>query len=281
MSARLILGTAQFGLPYGVTNSAGIPDNAKLSTIFTRAKALGITLLDTAVAYGKAQERIGQLANNQFQLITKIPQGLDIDELQDCVNSAMITTRSTHFYGVLFHSQDDLLNYDFDARLSQLVAIKQQGLMTHIGVSIYDLDAVLPLLKNPDITLIQIPLNVLDNRASKAIYWLKKHRPELRIHIRSAFLQGALLSNPTGLPAQLTILQNEVETYLEFCEHQQVNPGVAALNFVLQHPVDGVVVGVTTEKELQQVSQWFQQAATLKLNIPKRPFHEQFDPRCW
>ena len=53
---RLSLGTAQFGNSYGVTNKNGIIETNSAERIIREAFEKGINYLDTAQAYGKAEE---------------------------------------------------------------------------------------------------------------------------------------------------------------------------------------------------------------------------------
>ncbi len=59
----VILGTAQWGLDYGVTNPAGPPvGRCDPGELVAAARDAGIGSLDTAPAYGDAEERIGRAA---------------------------------------------------------------------------------------------------------------------------------------------------------------------------------------------------------------------------
>ena len=68
---KLVLGTVQFGLPYGINNQSGVPTDDELGEIFSTAKEAGIKILDSAQGYGNAEERLGKLSKNEFQIITK------------------------------------------------------------------------------------------------------------------------------------------------------------------------------------------------------------------
>ena len=57
---KLILGTVQFGLDYGINNKSGIPSSNIIKQILDYAMSNGIEILDTAEAYGISQQRIGQ-----------------------------------------------------------------------------------------------------------------------------------------------------------------------------------------------------------------------------
>ena len=54
MTPQLCLGTAQFGLAYGITNATGqVPEDA-VAPLLLQAQEAGICWLDTAQAYGNA-----------------------------------------------------------------------------------------------------------------------------------------------------------------------------------------------------------------------------------
>ena len=52
---RLSIGTAQFGLDYGITNKVGIVDQSEVRSILREASLSGVKSVDTAYAYGCAQ----------------------------------------------------------------------------------------------------------------------------------------------------------------------------------------------------------------------------------
>ena len=58
MNSKLILGTVQFGLNYGINNTIGMMSEDKVFELLENAYDLGITTLDTAEAYGNAHSVI-------------------------------------------------------------------------------------------------------------------------------------------------------------------------------------------------------------------------------
>ena len=73
MNSKLILGTVQFGLHYGVNNTTGKPSKENIKSILDSAYNSGIQLLDTAEAYGDSQNKIGEYhknSTNKFNIIT-------------------------------------------------------------------------------------------------------------------------------------------------------------------------------------------------------------------
>ena len=71
---KLLLGTAQWGSRYGVSNTQGVTSGGEIKNILDKAYASGISLLDTAPDYGDSESKIGIADANGFNIITKIPK---------------------------------------------------------------------------------------------------------------------------------------------------------------------------------------------------------------
>ena len=71
-SRRLALGTVQFGLPYGIVNPAGQVSHDEAVAIVNHAWAMGLDTLDTAIAYGESEQRLGEIGVEQWQIISKL-----------------------------------------------------------------------------------------------------------------------------------------------------------------------------------------------------------------
>ena len=70
---RLALGTAQFGLTYGVANSAGQVVGSSVALILARAADAGVDTLDTAVAYGESEAVLGRAGLSGWKVVSKLP----------------------------------------------------------------------------------------------------------------------------------------------------------------------------------------------------------------
>ena len=72
-TSKLALGSANFGLDYGVANNSGRISECALSDILSFAQGAGVKVIDTAQAYGDSESRIGALCDgSQFNFVTKI-----------------------------------------------------------------------------------------------------------------------------------------------------------------------------------------------------------------
>lgn len=281
MTTKLVLGTVQFGLNYGITNSSGIPSDHEVKSILDLAENHGVEILDCALAYGSAHERLGRLNNHNFKMITKIPNRMPSTEIRNSLEEALLQSKVEKFYGVMFHSPEDLQSDDAAEKMAVLQDLKQLGLIEKIGVSVYNARVLDGLIEDWGIDITQLPLSLLDQRAINVIAAIKEKYPHVEIHSRSVFLQGAMLTNPDNLPEKLSYLKNCVKEYLQFCEQKSMDPGVAAMTLPIQAGVDGIVIGVTQKQELEQVVGWFEQAQESQFDIPYWDYHEQFDPRNW
>ena len=70
---KLALGTAQFGLEYGIANQAGPVPLDEVKNIIRHAALRGIDTLDTAIAYGESESALGKVGVNGWNVITKLP----------------------------------------------------------------------------------------------------------------------------------------------------------------------------------------------------------------
>ena len=78
---KLVLGTVQFGLDYGVNNQSGQVQQSEVNKILQLAKESGIKKIDTSSAYGTSESVLGKsLSENnlQFHIISKYPQSCHI-----------------------------------------------------------------------------------------------------------------------------------------------------------------------------------------------------------
>lgn len=188
INRKLIIGTAQFGMPYGIANYNGQVGKIEVEKILNFAYKAGINTIDTATGYGNSENIIGhhlkKHINQRWFIITKVNGSKDklYNQLSQSIDK-LGTTPS----GVLAHSIDDYLETIF---CNEPDKIKKNFVIEKVGVSIYTeehIDRVLAV-KIPDI--IQCPLNILDTRLYRNGILDKMKENGLEIHVRSVFLQG-------------------------------------------------------------------------------------------
>lgn len=278
---RLALGTVQFGMQYGITNRAGVPDAAQLAQILDWAMTQGIGDLDTASAYGDAHQRLGEFGVRDFRVVSKMPAHIEPYAMEASLIKILSQLNCDRLFGLLLHAQEDLLDAQAEARFAQLQRLQAAGLINRIGISVYDGDALLQICARFPIDMVQCPVNPLNRGCEAALQWLAKHRPQVEIHLRSIFLQGALLCDPESLPQHLRGLRQGVMDYQQACRSQNVHPGVAALAYLRRFDPELAVVGVSSLAELQEIAAWHKTAAEATVDLPEIPYLPEFDPRAW
>ena len=143
-TARLVLGTAQLGMPYGIANSTGQPDFDTAVEIVKTAWEFGIREFDTAQAYGESETVLGKVfsslgISNDVKVITKLDPGLEPHQeqkIKQAVNRSLERLQLPSLYGLLLHREGwvDNLNQGLEKTLAALV---QDGVVNHLGVSLY------------------------------------------------------------------------------------------------------------------------------------------------
>ena len=208
MPSSLCIGTAQFGLNYGVTNKKGMVSIDEVQKIIDNAYNSGIIYLDTAQAYGQSEEILGKTIRKtqNFKIISKIslPESIQnetkLEKILDTkFSKSLKNLRKKDIHALLIHKVKDLRsNYGNDFLL-WLKNLKTNGLVKRIGISVYDFEDISHFdLSNFDI--VQLPISIFDQRFLKEGYLENILESGCKIHIRSIFLQGLILAKNSALP---------------------------------------------------------------------------------
>ena len=211
-TSRLVLGTAQLGMNYGISNKTGQPDLKTAASIVKTAWESGINEFDTAQAYGQSEQVLGRCLKNigitnKAKIISKFNP--DIDHLdRAALNSAL--TRSLNnleiesLYGLMLH-REDMLDF-WETRLEKhLMGMVDSGRVEHIGVSVYSPEKAIQALNIEGISVVQLPTNIIDSRFEKAGVFDLADDMRKTIYIRSIFLKGLLFMSPESLPEHMLL----------------------------------------------------------------------------
>jgi aryl-alcohol dehydrogenase-like predicted oxidoreductase len=260
---KLALGTVQFGLNYGIANQSGQISLAQAREVLALASLHGIADLDTAIAYGDAEARLGQIGVQGFRVITKLPPlpatlRAGVGDVGDWGKAQLAASLKRlgvgSVYGLMLHRSTDLLGPQGPALIQALEDLQSEGWVQKLGISIYapsELDAVMPLARWG---LVQAPFNLLDRRLQTS-GWLQRLKDlGVEVHARSAFLQGLLLTSADALPAKFlpwVALWQRWQTWQSATACSALG---ACLAFVQSFSeVDRVVVGVDGPAHLQGI----------------------------
>ena len=277
---KLALGTAQFGLDYGVTNSEGKVQVEEVELILGCAKENSINTLDTAASYGNSEEVLGSIGISDFQIITKtIPLKNGVDEVIKHFQQSLTFLNKSSVNGLLIHNVNEIEHKNFNTLFKELTELKRQGLVNKIGFSIYTPEQVDFLLKNFDFDLIQVPFNIFDNRLIQGGQLQALNNKGIEVHARSVFLQGVILDF-NNLSNYFSPWKKEFSIYQETVKDNGLSLLECALNFVLNiREIDKVLVGVNSERQLKEIIQ----AVKRRSNLSAYPINDinLLNPSLW
>lgn len=296
--SELVLGTAQFGLDYGIANMSGQLDFATVSSILAAAKRLGVRWLDTAHAYGDSESVLGRAfkAGLDFRVCTKIGAGLDgaddpLEALGRQLNSSLHRLGLERVDILLMHDAGLLLGRHGDAVAAWLDQLKRAGVVGAWGASVYASAEARGLLERHRPDWVQLPCNVLDQRLLEDGTLEALRARGVKVQVRSALLQGLLLADPSRLPDELAAAREPLLRLRDAAREQGATPLALALAFVDAQPaIDQVVLGALSTAQLEECALALQACGA---RTPCREFNDRdwsalgckelaiVDPRCW
>ena len=239
--SKLMLGTVQFGMNYGVANTTGRPSFEAVKTILKTAYDGGVTALDTAPEYGDSEEVIGRALaelglSDRFKIVTKIPklpEGCDAEKfIAESLENSLRKLRIDRAAAALLHAEADF------PYLDALKSMVKRGLIEAAGVS---LNTVAHRDDGENADCLQVPASLLDRRFDNCF---GKGR---RVFVRGAYMQGMLL-----MPEEKVFIPEVVERRRKL-EKLNLPMAELALRFLFSKPEPtSVLTGVETVDQLEE-----------------------------
>ncbi|MBX7088650.1 MAG: aldo/keto reductase [Leptospirales bacterium] len=255
--SRIALGTVQFGMAYGVA-SAGQVRRDEVAQILGHAWDKGIRALDTAVAYGESETVLGEIGVSGWTLTTKlsaVPVEADPESfMREAAESSLRRLRVSSIHALLMHNPAQLLNEGGDRIFRALAKLRDEKLVSRVGVSVIRAEEAIELCSRFDLDVVQAAMNIFDRRmeASGALRVLKDAHAE--VQIRSVFLQGLLLMDSQTRPAKFDRFQSAWQRWDEWLKEKGTTALSACLSFALQIPgADRIVLGVDSLRHLREI----------------------------
>lgn len=288
---KIGLGTVQFGLDYGVTNSTGVVSRDVCSSILEVAGAGGIRILDTAAAYGDSESVLGELlpaCGYTFDIVTKtVPlctnevTDSEVNALRMNIDRSLTRLNIDCFDTLLVHHAEDLLLPGSDLLYDELIRAIDNRTVKRIGFSAYDERQVESILGKYEFSIVQLPVSVFDQRLIKSGTLRALKKEGIEVHARSVFLQGLLLQGSV-IPERFAGWAEIIVSYHQFLATTGLSPLAAALGFVASLSEVGVVlVGVTSERELAQCLAAYTEDMSVDFSEFSVKDVDLIDPRRW
>jgi len=285
---KLGLGTAQWGLNYGISNSFGRPTDEEVAHILDHARSAGICLLDTAHMYGNAESRIGILDTQGMQLVTKMPALAQAARpglrgfMESSFKSSLESLKVDRVYGYLAHRSDDIIGKDGKEVQEFLAELRDSGKADKVGVSVYEAYEIREVLQvfKPDI--VQLPLNILDQRLLHDGTLAELKLSGVEVHVRSVFLQGLLLLDLDRIPNYFKPILPLLSKWHAMAAEQGLTLLGASLSFVRDiAEVDKIIVGVESLAQLLEITRSYKTPVTMDSSGLAIDDPKWLDPRRW
>jgi spore coat polysaccharide biosynthesis protein SpsF len=285
-ASRIGIGTVQFGMAYGIANPHGQVAAATAGEILRTARAAGVRLLDTAAAYGQAEQVLGGLisADDGFRIVTKtMPGAGSIAATIERARQSHRVLGGRQVHGLLVHSAAELRAADGPALWLALQGLQDEGLFARIGISAYGTDDPLDLARRFRPDMMQLPVSVLDQRLVRSGVLRGLKELGVEIHARSLFLQGAIFLDPVKLPLCLGHAAPRLRAFQARLAEFGLSPVEAGMGYPLSvQEIDYALVGITTVEEGRQI---LRAAAQDRSGVPWHEFaiddEVLLDPRQW
>lgn len=256
MSSGLVLGTAQWGMPYGIANRHGQPSGAEVDRVLQLAQDAGVRTLDTARAYGDSEAVIGERvgADRGWRIVTKLdpdvggaPQAA-LDRVEASVARSLRLLRRERLDVLLLHRWHHRHAYE-GALWDRLRQYKRQGVIGRLGMSAANPQEAMEAAEDPEIEVMQVATSLLDQRLVRAGFFHRAEARHAEVFVRSAYLQGVVFLPAEDLPSHLRALGGHLQAIQAFAtEHGRTSADVC-ISFVKSLGCH-VVVGCETASQL-------------------------------
>ena len=257
---KLALGTVQFGMDYGINSGIKVEQNEVLK-IVNLARKSGIKLIDTAQLYGSSEKVLGNVNTVDFDIVTK-SRAFEQDIINENEANLVINDldhslkllKQKSLYAFLVHHGEDLLKPGGEMIFNKLQILKEQGLVKKIGFSAYIDNQLIKIIERFDIDIIQLPMNILDNRLINNGLLNKLYTRGIEIHTRSVFLQGLLLMDMDKRPKYFDRWSNLWKFWYEWLTDNKLSPLEASIRYMISKPeISRVLVGVDNKEQLKNI----------------------------
>jgi aryl-alcohol dehydrogenase-like predicted oxidoreductase len=263
MIEKIELGTVQFGLDYGVNGGTRVTEVEvkKIVECFDNK----MLTLDTSPAYGVSQNVLSKLKNPSVAVISKtlsLKSNTIFEVMEGIDNTCQLF--GGNLYGIMIHDVNDISHNDFPRLIEKLENLRNIGIK--IGVSIYSPEQFDQYKNKIKIDLVQVPLNLLDQRFDSKDFI--ESSKDVEIHVRSVFLQGLLLMEECKVPRELSKVLPLIRLIKKKAHQMNLEVYDLCLAYVFHKTwVNKVVIGLDNVYQAKQLIKSIQSLSEDNINF--------------
>lgn len=287
---KLILGTSNFGSFYGLGSKKkryGF-SNKELEKISIIANKKKINFIDTSFNYKNSHLKVSKLSISNKKIITKVSVKKIVNKknFKNLVKkkiSLIIKKLNFKVYALLIHDFYLLSKTDSIKAIKILNELKKEKLFLNTGISIYDPNEILKIYNKVPFDIVQVPINVIDNRFEKFKYLGQLKKRNIKIIGRSCFLQGILSMNK-ALPENLVNFADKILLWKNWCDARGLDYVRACIHFLKNKKyLDFIIFGFDTPDQLiDLLNKYYTSKLKVDFNANiKKKDEFLIDPRKW
>lgn len=262
MLKKFIIGTAQFGSRYGVSNTSGKTKTKEVEKILSLLDKKKIYFIDTSTNYGKAEKILSNKIKKKTKIITKISaKKLCLNKIENIrenifkqLKQSKKNLKNKSIYALLINNADLMLTKKGTKIFETLKEAKKKKIIKKYGYSIYSFSNLKKICNKVKPDIIQCPYNILDRRLTEKnnLNFLKKN--SIEVHVRSVFLQGLLLMSKKSIPMYFKKWENTFNIWEKWLNKSNFSKLSACLNYIYNTKgIDKIVIGVNKTKQLEEI----------------------------
>lgn len=261
---KLALGTVQFGMDYGIRGQKK-PSLRDSVEILDYATQNGIDTIDTAFAYGVAEDVVGEflkqktISRDKLFISSKlkpnelddVPSGKLKETINKLLENSLRRLNTDYLDSYMLHSSRYAFNEDI---LNALYEVKREGKIKHCGVSVYYPDEAKACIASEKVDFIQLPFSIFDQRMhNEGVFELAERTKNTQIHSRSAFIQGLILMSEDEVPEFLKDAKPILAKIEHLCRKYNMSRIKLALLYVKYFDtISHLVFGVDNMTQLKE-----------------------------
>ena len=259
--SRLMLGTAQLGMAYGIANTLGRPDTGRAREVVAAAWAEGIRHFDTAQAYGESETVLGRALealglSEEARVVSKLwtrHDPMDRAGIEGSVRESRAQLGVPRLWAFLLHHPDALQHWE--AGLGEtLIALRDSGLIAHLGVSLSPPEDAPRCLAHPDMEILQAPANAWDRRLLDRGFFAAAHARDRLCCVRSVYLQGLMLLPPEKVAERFPEAYPAALQWYACAERFSMPPAEIAIRHALRLDTP-LVIGAESPEQIQKTAE--------------------------
>jgi aryl-alcohol dehydrogenase-like predicted oxidoreductase len=256
---RFLLGTVQWGMHYGISNSKGKTEEDEAYAIIGTAVQKGILRFDTALDYGVANSILVRAKKiySDIEITTKVKIPNEIFEIK---SSEDLFLRNLEEYvkkidpkNLLLHGLLPKQDF-FSGQYEKLFKRISNFCACSLGVSANSPAEALNSIKIKGIQVIQIACNLLDRRLADFGFLKKIEEREIDLQVRSVFLQGLAFLDLEDLDTFFNPLKKSLSQIRDLSENLNVPLSTIWLLYIHEYLNCDIVLGFENRQQLQAIT---------------------------